>query len=272
MTALFTRAGEVWSGAVNDPDSKPHGWVRDRCHRCGGPGRIEAYRHVEGGICFRCNGAQLEPEARRVPLYTAERLAKLNATAERKAGRLRDKAEAARAQAEAETGARRVAFEAEHAELLAWLRGAGAGRDGDFTRYRDGFLGDMLRRAETEAQWSDAQFLALDKAYARALAEAERAKSSRFVGAIGERLEITVTAEREAEYQRRTFGFSYSGDGFETVYIATLRDERGNAFVVKSPSLRFAVGDTEKIRGTVKDHKEFRGECQTILARVARRA
>lgn len=31
------------------------------CRRCGGQGRIEHYRHVEGGVCFRCRGTGIEP-------------------------------------------------------------------------------------------------------------------------------------------------------------------------------------------------------------------
>lgn len=266
---LLTRAGEVWTGKVLDPDGRPYGMVRERCHRCGGPGWIEAYRYVEGGICFRCRGSRLEPEPRVVKLYTAERLAKLNATAERKAERQRTAAEGARARALAEAEARRAAFEAEHGDLLAWLRGAGAGRDGE--PYREGFLGDMLARADRDAQWSDNQRDALQRAHARAIAEVARSKASRFVGAIGDRLELTVCSERESEYQRRAFMPSWGAD-YEIVYITTLRDELGNAFVVKSPSFRVAVGDTVKIRGTVKEHKEYRGECQTILARVQSRA
>ena len=32
-----------------------------RCSRCGGSGRLDGYRHVQGGICFRCDGNGVDP-------------------------------------------------------------------------------------------------------------------------------------------------------------------------------------------------------------------
>jgi hypothetical protein len=26
------------------------------CPKCGGTGKLDAYRHIQGGLCFRCNG------------------------------------------------------------------------------------------------------------------------------------------------------------------------------------------------------------------------
>jgi hypothetical protein len=265
MSALFDRHGSPWTGAYHGTD-KPFAMVRDACHRCGSPGYIEAYRHVEGGICFRCLGSGREPADREVRLYTADQLAKLNATAQRKADRKATAAEMARAKAQAEASARRVSFEANNAELLAWLRGAGSGCDGE--EYRDGFLGDMLRRADRDADWSDGQREALLRSFERAKADAERARASGHVGTIGERRQFVAMVERESTYERRAFMPSWGG-ATETVYITTLRDASGNALVVKSPSFRAAVGERLTIKGTVKDHTEFRGERQTMLARVA---
>lgn len=39
------------------PDKKGHERVAEPCDRCGGPGRIEMFRHVLGGQCFKCQGA-----------------------------------------------------------------------------------------------------------------------------------------------------------------------------------------------------------------------
>ncbi len=30
---------------------------KDTCHRCIGTGRLAAYSHVHGGVCFKCNGS-----------------------------------------------------------------------------------------------------------------------------------------------------------------------------------------------------------------------
>ena len=267
MGALYSRDGAEWTGAVHDASGRPYGLVRDACHRCGSARRFEHWRHIEGGICFRCSGDGREPADRTVKLYTAERLAKLVASAERKSAKLAAKAAAERADRDAKAAERRDGFERANGDLLAWLRGAGAGRDG--AAYADGFLGEMLRRADTEAAWSDGQAEALAKWHARAIADADRARHSGHVGEIGERRSFVATVEREAQYQRVAFKRSWSGDGMETVYITTLRDERGNALVVRSPAWRAPVGDRIAFKATVKEHSEFRGERQTMLARVA---
>jgi hypothetical protein len=53
------------------------------------------------------------------------------------------------------------------------------------------------------------------------------------------------------------------------VCIATLRDAAGNALVVKGTSFWPTKGDTLKLKGTIKEHSDYRGEAQTVLARVA---
>ena len=35
----------------------------NKCKKCNGKGRIHAYKHVHGGMCFRCNGDGYMPNA-----------------------------------------------------------------------------------------------------------------------------------------------------------------------------------------------------------------
>jgi hypothetical protein len=232
------------------------------CGRCGGAGRLDCFRHVEGGICFECNGTRTRTKEER--LYSAEKLAKLNATATKRAATKAAKHAAARAAIDAEAATKRDAFEAKHADVLRWLEARALDDNGDI---KTGFAGDMLLRARHFAEWTEAQEAAIYASRAKHLAEKAAAANSRHVGQIGERLELTVTVTRETEYWRNN-RFSYHRDGVELVYITSMRDAAGNTFVVKSPSFREAVGSTITIRGTVKEHSEFRGEAQTVLARV----
>ena len=49
-----------------------------------------------------------------------------------------------------------------------------------------------------------------------------------------------------------------------------MRDEAGNAIVVKSPSFYGREkGDAFTLRATVKEHSEYRGEKQTRVERAA---
>ena len=40
------------------------------CPRCGGVGKLEQYKHVDGGICFRCFGDGVDPAAPKKPDLT----------------------------------------------------------------------------------------------------------------------------------------------------------------------------------------------------------
>lgn len=260
MTLLF-RDGRTFNGRALGTAEKPYTIVQDRCRRCGGAGRSEAWRYT-GYVCFDCGGSGRGGE-REAPLYTQDKLDRLNAIAAKKAANKAAKAEVARIAREAETEARRATFHAKHADLLPWLENAGrTGAD-----YREGFLGDMLRLAHDRAQWSEAQEAAVYRSHAKAIERKALAAGSQHVGNLGERITATVTVERESSYERTPYMGGYCRDT-ETVYITTLRTDDGAALVVKSPRFREAVGSKLTIRGTVKEHSEFRGEKQTILSRV----
>jgi hypothetical protein len=80
--------------------------------------------------------------------------------------------------------------------------------------------------------------------------------SSTFQGVKGQKMEIEVTVD-----EVRTLEFSY---------LHKMRDGHGNRFTwfATKPALKSHVGKTIKIRGTVKDHNEFKGNKSTVLTRV----
>lgn len=261
---LYFRDGHEFTGTPGGTENKPTGVRFHKCDRCGGPGRIDAFRHVEGGICFKCEGKRGFNKTE--SLYTTEQLAKLNDTAAKRHATKVAKLAAARAEADAKIAARREAFEGQHGDVLRWLETRAVDADGEI---KPGFLGDMLSKARRFAEWSDAQRDAVYASHARYLEERAKAAKSEFVGAKGERITATVTVEREASFWRaNNFRYRY-GDNSEEVFITTLRDTAGNALVVKSPRFREAVGSTLTIKGTVAEHSTYRDENQTILKRVA---
>lgn len=260
--ALFFRNGSEFTGTVQTDSKGPFATVKVPCSRCGGARRIECYKHVEGGICFKCNGSRFTG-TRRDRLYTAEQISKLNASQDKRNAKKLAAQAVARQAEKAEADARREAFQAANADVLPWLASVATDDDGN---PREGFLGDMLSRANKYAQWTDGQAAAVRSAMEKRIAETTRKAASRHVGSLGERLSLTVTVEREGSYWRKAFS-GFGAD--EEVFITTMRDEGGNALVVKSPRFRQAVGSVLSIKGTVKDHVEFRGEAQTILQRVS---
>jgi hypothetical protein len=263
MAALFYRDGREFTGQPAGGD-RPYTMVTMPCHRCSGIRRFDHWRHVEGGICFACNGSGRGKNARQ-PLYTAERLAALNATqAKRRAAKAAEQAVRAAA-AQAEADAARGAFLAQHGAVVAWLETVAVSDDDVEGGIRAGFCGDMLIRARQWASWNEAQATAVYAAWERAKARDAARAASTWVGEVGQRLALTVTVERQNVFYRRSF----SGYGEEAVYVTTMRTAEGNAIVVKSPRFTAEEGATLALSATVKEHSEYRGERQTLVIRPA---
>ena len=98
---------------------------------------------------------------------------------------------------------------------------------------------------------------------------------SKHVGKIGERISVEVTLV--GEYEFTSFAFSYYGT---TSYIYTMKDEDENVFIWKTTSTMSISlnkedsqwyfphkGDKLRIRGTIKEHGEYKGTPQTVLNR-----
>lgn len=97
--------------------------------------------------------------------------------------------------------------------------------------------------------------------------EQERQKKARsqWVGSIGDKIETKAIMEKSAFYDIPSF----RGFGTDTVHVYTFRSEAGNALVWKTSSvIEFQEGRRVTVRGTVKDHTEYKEEKQTQLIRV----
>lgn len=122
---------------------------------------------------------------------------------------------------------------------------------------------EAKRRAEEEAKAkAEAEQRAKEEAER---AEAERKARSKYMGEEGEKLTVEATYEGSPHFERRSFG----GYGTETCYIHQFRV--GDALLVWMTGSRKGIPEEEgtkvKLTGTVKEHKEYRGEKQTSLTR-----
>lgn len=97
--------------------------AQEVCGRCGGQGRIPSYGHVEGGICFKCNGsplgaiadiASLKEKAERLRIAQEKREAKRMAEWEKKEAER--KAREAKWQAEKDAAREARASQSKHLE------------------------------------------------------------------------------------------------------------------------------------------------------------
>jgi hypothetical protein len=83
--------------------------------------------------------------------------------------------------------------------------------------------------------------------------------TSEFIGEIGERLDLELTVDRVIELD--------GNYGRSNMHI--MSDDCGNVFVWTTASKFWEVGSEKKLRGTVKDHRTYKGVKQTILTRCA---
>jgi uncharacterized protein (DUF3820 family) len=85
------------------------------------------------------------------------------------------------------------------------------------------------------------------------------------VGQPKQRLTFDVIVVGSRHFTRAAF----SGYGVEVVYVTTMVDKATNAcLVVFSGAFNPEEGDELKIKATVKDHDEYKGQAQTIVQRV----
>lgn len=82
--------------------------------------------------------------------------------------------------------------------------------------------------------------------------------TSEFIGSIGERLEFELKIKKaiplESIYGKAT-----------TMHI--MEDDCGNCFIWTTSAKKLLVDETYKMRGTIKDHKIYKGVNQTVLTR-----
>ena len=90
-------------------------------------------------------------------------------------------------------------------------------------------------------------------------AEKEQRKRGGYVGEVGKREVFTVTVQRIIPFE----------NDFGIVKLHIMADEQGNNLVWYSSSKVLEEGQTYKLKATVKEHKEYSGEKQTVLTRCA---
>ena len=84
--------------------------------------------------------------------------------------------------------------------------------------------------------------------------------TSEYVGAIGQRLELNLTVTNAIELD--------GNYGRSTMHI--MEDDDGNIFVWSTSAKTLAEGSTFHCKGTVKDHRVYRNNKQTVLTRCTR--
>ena len=249
----------------------------DLCPRCNGTGIVKIYVPVNGGDCYECGGSGIiEWEDKE---YTPEYEAKLEVQ--------RQKREAKRmAKLEAELPAKQAAwlekngFNSDKAtyiflgntyEIKDQLKALGAKFDYFFGWHIDHEVEDyQTMKVDLSEYLMDDMFegynfdseklsaLDIDSLKKISYNKINGIKESEYIGNIKDKLEIEATLKFWVNFETMY--------GLQTLY--SFVDDQGNIIVWKTANWLDLEKETRVIlRGTVKDHNEYKGEKQTILTR-----
>lgn len=260
MSALFYRDGRAFTGRplLSEKSGAPYTFVKQKCSRCGGAGGADKWAHT-GWTCFDCSGSGAGPD-RVEKLYSAEKLAKLNA-AKAKADARKAAERAARAeQREIEAAKRRAAFCADM-EPLFMLANLVLAKDAEFAR-------TMIAQCVDRADISERQIEVIENAYVRRCLEDERLARCavrQHVGEVGERIRVVGTVRKVYTMSVQSF----RGYGTDTLYIVTIDGDDGATYVYKGNKGYHFGAEKERVAlmATIKEHSEYRDEKQTLIAR-----
>lgn len=248
MTQFFFRHGPALTEDENDRvlvrfargDS---GYLtRDEdCSRCGGAGWFAVPQWPEGGICFQCRGRCQLPRTHRV--FSAEKLAVLVNAADKKT-----------AKKIAEATAKR---ERQRQDFITWAKPHGKLIGGILTA-KGRFMSDLASKLRQRWTLSEKQLDAAQRILTSQAEQVAQDAASNYVGVIKTRI----------EFEAHVIGV-YGSEGFYGhTDIVKFRDADGNLFVwFASGYTGLEREDRISIKGTIKEHSEFRGVKQTALTR-----
>ena len=239
-------------------------YTESKCPKCGGRGYIDCYDHVEAGRCFLCDGSGYHEHSWKE--YTPEYQEKLNAKRLAKAIKeapvrnaklwasigLADDGSAWIVSNKYAKGADMKPLGARWNPVLGWF--FKTEHDGTFFMSADE-LGDYSE----DGSWgfkSDISYI-VDVKRVELLPKS----NSEYVGEVGKKIDVVATFEREFTF---TTNYTWSG---ETCYVLKFK-VGDNTLVWKTSACKdLEIGKTYNVMGTVKEHKEYKGDKQTILTR-----
>lgn len=258
-------------------------WIN--CPKCGGSGYIYYYSHVEGGICFKCEGHGKVLETSKE--YTPEYEAKLNARRELKAKEVATKRKAnannhniniCKVNGFGSDGIGYYvlgnSFDIKeelkdlggkfYPNLKGWIIPTNNEKYNLFSiKASDVFysneFGEFVNRNEDKLNEINLDIIKANNNL-KAKKLAAEGITSNYVGNIGDKIEVEVKIEKVFEYKTN---YTYYGEIYN-IYI--MKDKENNTYVWNTGSW-FDKDEVLKLKGTIKEHKEYNGVKQTVLTR-----
>lgn len=233
----------------------------EECERCGSEhGRMEIFRHVAKGVCFRCRGARMGKATGTHADSLRKVKARTSAARRREAVREAEyrALEASRAQLRAEYAER-------HPDVAEGLLALPAKTEDDHGTV-DGvpvprFLGQMRSQLMAPGTLTEAQTHAARSALANFTERLSSTRHSRFLGGLDETVDVSGTIR---------LALTVNGYGYGTTSrMVVLTSDRGDDVKIYSTAqwARDArIGDRLDVTGAVvKRHEEYQGALTTVL-------
>ena len=261
-----------------------HYYTDCKCPKCGGTGNIYYYAHVEGGVCFLCGGSGVHPT--QVIVRRAEYQRELDAKRLERARKAAPAVNAAFLEREgfSKDGKTYIVLGDTYA-IREDLKAAGAKfsynlgwhfpepnpnyATREITKDTIVFQNDeetvtVLRELPNGMlDWPyDVYYL---QEYVKRLQEEYKASlmpETKFFGELGQKVELTLALDRRSFFDTQW--------GSTAIYAFT--DAEGHHFIWKTASWPDALtkvneGDSIVLKGTIKEHNEYKGCKQTVLTR-----
>ena len=259
----------------------------EACPRCSGTGYLSYYGHVYNGVCFKCNGSGffahewIEPSEERLEKQKLKNQIKRLESADS------HNREFMKSNGFGANGKTYMVINPNTYDIKDELKLLGAKFDyilgwklpENSSKYSTIELDINEVTQPDEFGWLhykpateiEALVNQKKKEYREANSPANE-KISEYVGNIGERITADVTIKRISSFESH---YSYYG---ETNYIYKFEDNAGNIYTWKTSGgldkkvndrfVPMQEGESCTITGTVKDHKEYKGDKETVLTRV----
>lgn len=264
-------AGWERIGEPFDKNGKLYTEVKKNCDSCVNGiyvFGVENGHPTYGGICHKCGGAG--GSKRKVRLYTKEEKAALDKVkeAEAQTRAIEKKAKWLDKYGFNADGETYVYKKSNSYDIRAELKSAGFLFNPTLhwhapiipAGYEDKVFKISADEVVEFAAWGEGLFKSGAKNYIYGLLEQEKEPStSEYIGEVGKKIEFTGTLVRKTGFQ------SYFG--YQNVY--TFNDENGNVLTwISAVVVGASLGASVKVRATIKEHKEYRGEKQTVITRA----
>lgn len=95
------------------------------------------------------------------------------------------------------------------------------------------------------------------KKFKKAKEKKKQREKSEHIGEVGERIEVDVVVEKVHVFE----------NNWGNTKLHRFKDDKGNVIVWFASNAFLEEGKNYKIRGTVREHSEYRGVKQTVLTR-----